>query len=123
MQMLDKCRTPKAYKFIKKPWGGFLTLEKYPNYWLKKLFINRDEQISLQSHKHRYEIWIVLQGKIIVQKGDVQQTLHSGEFIKIEKEEKHRISSLSNACVLEAAFGQPRERDIIRYEDKYDRTE
>lgn len=109
-------------KFIKRPWGGYQILEKLPQYWLKKLFINKGEQLSLQSHKNRYEVWIVLQGKVRVQKGDVFSILQKGGYERIDKKEKHRIYGLTNACVLEVAFGQPREKDIIRYEDKYDRV-
>ena len=36
-----------------------------------------------------------------------------GEILKIGKEKKRRICGLTNACVLEAAFGQPREGNII----------
>ena len=66
--------------------------------------------------------WIVLQGKIKAQKGDDSFILNEGEILRIGKEEKHRIYGITNACVLEAAFGQPRESDIIRYEDKYGRA-
>jgi len=41
--------------------------------------------------------------------------------VKINKGEKHRILGLEKSCVMEAAFGRPRERDIIRYKDKYGR--
>lgn len=106
---------------VKRPWGEYQVLEKTSEYWLKKLFINKGEQSSLQSHKNRDEIWIVLHGRIKAQKGEVSFILNEGEFLKIGKEEKHRIYGLTNACILEAAFGQPRERDIIRYEDDYGR--
>ncbi|MFH1990446.1 MAG: phosphomannose isomerase type II C-terminal cupin domain [Patescibacteria group bacterium] len=111
----------KDYKFVKKPWGGYLILEKHLNHWLKKLFINKGEQLSLQSHKNRYEIWIVLRGKIRVQKDGAFSILQKGEYSKINKGEKHRVYGLTNAVVLEAAFGKLKEKDIIRYEDKYGR--
>ncbi|MBT9169314.1 MAG: Mannose-1-phosphate guanylyltransferase 1 [Syntrophomonadaceae bacterium] len=116
---------PKNYKIakmIKKPWGGYAFLEKRPTYWIKKLFINKGEELSLQSHKERYEIWTVLEGRISAQKGNNRFVLNKGEFLKIDKEEKHRISGLTKSCILEVAFGKPKERDIIRYEDKYGRV-
>lgn len=76
----------------------------------------------MQKHRNRCEIWIILQGKVRVQKGNVFSILQEGEYLKIDKKEKHRICGLTNASVLEAAFGQPKEGDIIRYEDKYGRT-
>jgi len=112
----------KNYKFVKKPWGGYLILEKSPWYWIKKLFIKEGEQLSLQSHRNRDEIWIVLQGKIQAQKEEAFFILEEGEYLKINKKEKHKIYALRYALVLEVAFGQPRERDIIRYQDKYGRV-
>jgi len=113
----------KNSKLVKKPWGGYLVLEKHPTYWLKKLFIDKGESLSLQSHKGRYEIWIVLEGKVSVQKGNEQFILKKGGVVRIEKEEKHRIiGGLVKSSILEAAFGKLNERDIIRYEDKYGRS-
>lgn len=120
--MLNKTIKSKDYKFVKTPWGGYLVLEKYPTYWLKKLFINKGEQLSLQSHRNRDEIWIVVEGKIRVQKGKNFFILEKGDCLKINKKEKHRIYGLRRTIVLEAAFGQPKEKDIIRYEDKYGRV-
>jgi len=96
-------------------------LEKYPSYWLKKLFIDKGELLSLQSHKNRYEVWIVLRGKIRIRKNGTFLNLQKGEHIKINRKEKHRIYGLTNASILEAAFGRAREKDIIRYEDEYGR--
>lgn len=76
----------------------------------------------MQSHKNRYEIWVVLKGKIRAQKGEDFSILQEGDCLRINKREKHRIFGLTKANVLEAAFGQLKESDIIRYEDKYDRA-
>ncbi len=111
------------YKPVKRPWGQYLVLEKHSSYWVKKLFINKSEELSLQSHKYRHEIWIVLSGKIRVQNGSATKLiLKPGECLKINKNTKHRIYGLTKAVVLEAAFGKPQERDIIRYQDKYGRV-
>ena len=122
MQMLARKNQPKKFGLVKKPWGGYLILEKRPDYWLKKLFVKKGEKLSLQSHKERDEIWMVLKGKIDALKGNEHFILKEGELIKIRKREKHRIAGIAkNSCVLEVAFGHPRERDIVRHEDKYGR--
>lgn len=109
------------YKTIKKPWGRYIILEKRRGYWIKKLFIRKGAKLSLQSHKDRYEIWIVLFGKIEAIKGNSRVKLREGEFLKINKKEKHRIIGLNQACILEVAFGKVRERDVVRYQDDYGR--
>ena len=109
-------------KKILKPWGQEIILEKKRNYWVKKLMVCAGASLSLQSHQDRFEIWIVLSGKVQVVKGQTQQTLEEGEVIKIEKKEKHRITGLKDSWILEIAFGRVRQSDITRFEDNYGRV-
>ncbi len=108
-------------KTILKPWGKYIILEKKQGYWIKKLFVRKGASISLQSHNDRYEIWTVLSGRIEVIKGSSRLELKEGEFLKIDKKEKHRITGLEESCILEVAFGNVRENDIIRFKDDYGR--
>ena len=108
-------------KTILRPWGKYIILEKKRDYWIKKLFVRQGEKLSLQSHKGRFEIWIVLSGRIEVIKGNSHLFLKEGEFVKINKKEKHRITGLKDSWILETAFGQVRENDIVRFEDDYGR--
>jgi len=109
-------------KFVKKPWGGYSIIEKNSKYWIKKLYIKKGEKFSLQSHKKRSESWIVLEGEIRVQKNKAFPVLKEGDFIEIPQNTKHRIHGIIDSYVLEIAFGNPKEKDIIRYEDKYGRV-
>jgi len=108
-------------KTILRPWGKYIILEKKQDYWIKKLFVRQGEKLSLQSHKNRFEVWIVLSGRIEVIKGNSHLLLKGGEFVKINKKEKHRIIGLKDSWILETAFGQMRENDIIRFKDDYGR--
>lgn len=108
-------------KTILKPWGKYVILEKKRNYWIKKLFVRQGERLSLQSHKDRNEFWIVLSGLIEIVQGKSNLKLKGGEFLKINKKEKHRITGLKESWILEAAFGKVRERDIVRFKDDYGR--
>jgi mannose-6-phosphate isomerase-like protein (cupin superfamily) len=108
-------------KIVKKPWGGYEILEKGRDYWIKKIFINKGSRLSLQSHKNRNEIWIVLRGKITAIVQDHSHFLGPGKTLEIQKNQKHRVTGLTNACIIEVALGKPRETDIIRYQDDYGR--
>ncbi len=108
-------------KIIVKPWGSYTLLEKKQGYWIKKLFVRKGARISLQSHKKRCEIWIVLSGNIEAVKGTAHLLLAEGAFLKIEKGEKHRITGLKDSWVLEVAFGTMQEHDITRFDDDYGR--
>ena len=104
-----------------KPWGRYEIIDKKPRFWIKKLFINQGERLSLQSHQYRDEYWLVLDGKIKAINGPDQLILSPGEQLKVNKGVKHRIVGLTNACVVEIALGLVKETDIIRYQDEYGR--
>jgi len=108
-------------KTITKPWGKYILMQKGRGYWIKKLFIKKGARISLQSHKNRSEIWVVLSGKVEVIKGKSRIVLRKEAFLQIDKREKHRIAGLRDSWILEVAFGKVLERDIIRFEDDYGR--
>ncbi|MDI6734426.1 MAG: phosphomannose isomerase type II C-terminal cupin domain [Patescibacteria group bacterium] len=110
-------------KTILRPWGKYVILEKRGDYWIKKLFVRQGARTSLQCHKGRFEIWIMLSGKVEVIKGESRLLLKEGEFLKINKKEKHRIIGigLKDSWILEVAFGRAREHDIIRFKDDYGR--
>jgi len=110
-------------KIILKPWGKEILLEKKRNYWIKKLFVRHGEKLSLQSHQERFEIWVVLSGKVEAIKGNSHFLLKAGDVFKVNKQEKHRIigTRFIDSWILEIAFGRVRENDIVRFEDDYGR--
>ncbi|PIQ35874.1 MAG: hypothetical protein COV32_00300 [Candidatus Yonathbacteria bacterium CG10_big_fil_rev_8_21_14_0_10_43_136] len=81
---------------IVRPWGAMWKLFSTKHTWLK--FIHVRGRTSLQSHSQRAE-W------------------HFG-FYKVEPMQKHRLLP---GAYLEFVYGNPREDDIIRYEDDYGR--
>ncbi|GAG20997.1 unnamed protein product [marine sediment metagenome] len=107
---------------VRRPWGGYTILKKTNKYWVKKLFVRKHTRISLQSHQYRDEIWFILSGKIIAFIGNKNYEAKQGDVIFVPKKKKHRIEGISEACILEVAFGRVLERDIVRYEDDYGRA-
>ncbi|MFH1162172.1 MAG: phosphomannose isomerase type II C-terminal cupin domain [Candidatus Jorgensenbacteria bacterium] len=116
-----KAGSRKRDKTILKPWGGYEILEKKPCHWIKKLFVRKGEELSLQSHKNRREIWIVLSGKIEAVKGSSRLEMKEGDLVEIGRKEKHRIIGIKTSQILEITFGKAREKDIIRFKDDYGR--
>lgn len=107
---------------VKRPWGGYTILKRSKKFWVKKLFINKNARISLQNHKYRDEVWVIYSGKIIAQVGTKKRKAKNGEIFFVPKHQKHRLTGITNACVLEFAFGKVSEKDIFRYEDDYGRV-
>lgn len=109
-----------------KPWGYYWTYDSEKSWKLKKLVIYPKQMTSLQSHKHRNELWFVAEGSIDVDFSDgYVSRKKKGDYLQIHKGTKHRIINpgVKNAVVIEIQHGKKcEEEDIIRYEDKYGRV-
>lgn len=107
-----------------RPWGSWVVLDIMPGTVLKKININSGCRLSLQSHEHRGERWVVAVGCATVELDDDIFCLQAGEMITIPVRSKHRISNKAKGplCVIELQIGDKLdELDIIRYEDDYHR--
>lgn len=108
-----------------KPWGYFQNLYSSESFLVKVLSINEGEEISYQSHKYRAEFWYILEGNIEVKLDGKTSNLSANETISIPHKSKHQIinNGTSVAKILEIQKGKIlSENDIIRFEDKYNRT-
>lgn len=106
-----------------RPWGNFRRFTNNVFSTIKILNIKPNEELSLQSHNKREEFWHVISGNGIFTIGDnnIPVSVGSEHFIKIK--EKHKIKAGSSGLkILEIAFGEFNEGDIVRYEDKYGRV-
>ena len=81
--------------------------------------------LSLQSHKHRSEHWIVVKGvATITSKGEKKQ-LYEGQSTFIPKGDKHRLENqeIEPLEIIEVQYGDYLgEDDIVRYTDIYGRV-
>lgn len=107
-----------------RPWGAFYILEEKPGFKVKRLSVNPQGRLSLQSHKHRYEHWTVVEGTATVTVDDKVLTFTRGQSVDIPFGCKHRLENYGTDQVeiIEVQFGDYLgEDDIVRYEDVYNR--
>ena len=109
----------------KKPWGYFEILESGNKFLIKKIIVKPGGILSLQSHKHRSEHWIVAEGqaKVTIDKKIIE--LKENESIFIPQGATHRMANHKNVelVIIEMWYGERLdENDIKRYEDVYKRT-
>ena len=115
----------KQEKWENRPWGRFNVLSSHDGYKVKKISVNPGGTLSLQSHKHRQEHWVVVSGVATVEVDGVQSSLTSGESILIPLGSKHRLSNngAELVIIIETQIGDYLgEDDISRYEDAYVRN-
>jgi mannose-6-phosphate isomerase-like protein (cupin superfamily) len=108
-----------------RPWGSYEILCKGPGYQSKRLTINSGQRLSLQTHKHRDEQWVIAKGTAKVTIGDKIITLGKGQSAEVPRTMQHRIENISDIDSLEIIEVQIGdyidEEDIIRLEDDYGR--
>ena len=115
----------KLHATVQRPWGSYTTLDEREGYLLKRIEVLPGESLSLQSHKHRAEHWLVASGTAKVQCDDDTLTLKPGEATVIPKGAKHRLTNPGKdlLILIETQMGDILdENDITRYTDLYGRA-
>lgn len=110
--------------YVEKPWGFFHQFTHNEQSTVKVLTVNPDQQLSLQSHKKREEMWVFIDEGLIVEVDDKRVLSKPYHQIFIPKGSKHRATnnSMHTARILEISFSDFDENDVTRYEDKYGRV-
>ncbi len=107
-----------------RPWGWFERIAKGDRFQVKRIYVNPGAALSLQSHLHRSEHWVVVEGTAKVTLGDEVKLVSEGESVYIPVGAKHRMENPGKLPMLliEVQTGNYLgEDDIIRYEDLYKR--
>lgn len=116
--MVQSDKFPKDHR----PWGWFETLSISNRFQVKRIYVNPGASLSLQSHHHRSEHWIVVEGTAAVTIEDTETLLTEGQSTYIPLGSKHRLQNPGKVPMLliEVQIGTYLgEDDIIRYEDIY----
>ena len=112
---------PKDYR----PWGWFESLALGDCFQVKRICVKPGGTLSLQSHKHRSEHWIVVQGTARVTINGKVKNIAQGESVYVPLGSKHRMENYGEfpMVLIEVQIGKYLgEDDIIRYEDRYKRN-
>ena len=107
-----------------KPWGSFEILKSGKKFLVKKIFVKPGGVLSLQSHEHRSEHWIVAEGEAEVTIDKKVINLKENESIFVPKGAIHRMANRKDRdlVIIEMWYGDNlNEKDIKRYEDIYER--
>lgn len=108
-----------------RPWGYYTVIEEGQGFIVKIIHVNKGQRLSLQSHNHRSEHWVVLSGVAKVVLDDKIFDLNVGQSVDIPLEAHHSLQNPydNNLEILEIQMGDLlSEDDIIRYEDIYGRV-
>ncbi|WP_300039426.1 mannose-1-phosphate guanylyltransferase/mannose-6-phosphate isomerase [uncultured Roseobacter sp.] len=107
-----------------RPWGWFESLVIGERFQVKRIVVHPGAALSLQSHHHRAEHWIVVEGTAKVTIGESEQLVSENQSVYIPLGAKHRMENPGKVpmVLIEVQTGSYLgEDDIIRYEDVYAR--
>jgi mannose-1-phosphate guanylyltransferase / mannose-6-phosphate isomerase len=117
---------PQATGFARdhRPWGWYETIGAGDRFQVKRIHVDPGAALSLQSHIHRAEHWVVVQGTARVTVGDTVSLVAENQSIYVPLGEVHRLENPGRVpmVLIEVQTGSYLgEDDIIRYEDRYAR--
>jgi len=107
-----------------RPWGSFECLFMGDRFQVKRIVVKPGGVLSLQSHVHRSEHWIVVAGTAKVTIRDEVKLVGENESVYIPVGDKHRMENPGKVpmVLIEVQTGSYLgEDDIVRYEDVYAR--
>jgi mannose-1-phosphate guanylyltransferase/mannose-6-phosphate isomerase len=107
-----------------RPWGWFESLVIGGRFQVKRIVVHPGGALSLQSHHHRAEHWIVVEGTAKVTVDETVTLVTENQSIYIPLGAMHRMENPGKVpmVLIEVQTGSYLgEDDIIRYEDIYSR--
>lgn len=107
-----------------RPWGKYEVLLDSPTHKVKKISVYPGAKLSLQSHFHRAEHWVVVKGTAKIVNGETETFLSESESTYVPKTHKHRLENPGKEIleIIEVQTGSYLEEDdIVRYDDVYSR--
>ena len=116
----------KAHRKIYRPWGHYTGVTEGNRWQVKRISVKPGASLSLQMHHHRAEHWVVVKGTALVERDGQEQLVGENQSTYIPMGCKHRLSNPGRIPVemIEVQSGEYLgEDDIVRFEDRYGRSE
>jgi len=113
------------HREVHRPWGSYDSVDQDDGFQVKRIKVKPGARLSLQSHRHRAEHWIVVRGIARVTRDNDVFDLHANQSTYIPLGARHRLENpgLETLELIEVQSGDYLgEDDIVRYEDVYGRS-
>ena len=114
-----------VHKTVYRPWGFYTVIGQGKGFLSKIIHVNPGQKLSVQSHNHRSEHWVVLTGTAKVVLDKEEKILPAGHSVDIPVKAIHSLQNpyKEDLEIIEVQKGDILvEEDIIRYEDMYGRV-
>jgi len=124
-----KAQKRPEYQFhreVFRPWGSYDLIDHGERFQVKRITVIPGEKLSLQMHYHRAEHWIIVSGIAKVTIGDKTLILSENESTYIPIGQMHALENPGDTPLelIEVQSGSYLgEDDIVRFSDRYGRTD
>ena len=121
----DKRSHAILHREVHRPWGSYDSVDQDDGFQVKRIKVKPGARLSLQSHRHRAEHWIVVRGVARVTRDNDVFELHANQSTYIPLGARHRLENPGTEMLelIEVQSGDYLgEDDIVRYEDVYGRS-
>jgi len=122
----DKVAQAETFPKDHRPWGWYESLVIGNRFQVKRIVVHPGAALSLQSHHHRAEHWIVVEGTAKVTIDKEVRLLTENQSVYIPLGAVHRMENPGkvNMVLIEVQTGSYLgEDDIVRYDDIYARSQ
>ncbi len=113
------------HREVHRPWGSYDSVDVGNGFQVKRIKVKPGARLSLQSHAHRAEHWVVVRGTARVTRDNDVFDLHANQSTYIPLGARHRLENpgVDQLELIEVQSGDYLgEDDIVRYEDVYGRS-
>lgn len=122
----DKRPEFEFHREVFRPWGSYDSLDSGERFQVKRIKVKPGEKLSLQMHHHRAEHWVVVSGSANITIGEETYLVTENESVYIPIGEKHTLENPGKIQLelIEVQTGSYLgEDDIVRFTDRYGRTD
>jgi mannose-6-phosphate isomerase len=109
-----------------RPWGSWHVLEEGDGFKVKRIVVEPQKRLSYQTHAHRAEHWVVVQGKATCTIDGDTRVVGPGDCVDVAVGQAHRIANEQDETlvIIEVQRGSyTGEDDIVRLEDDFGRSD
>ena len=113
-----------AFPRERRPWGWYDCIARGEGFQVKRIHVHPGAALSLQSHQHRAEHWVVVQGTARVTVGETVSLIEENQSVYVPQGAIHRLENPRETpmVLIEVQTGSYLgEDDITRYADRYAR--
>ncbi|WP_352109447.1 mannose-1-phosphate guanylyltransferase/mannose-6-phosphate isomerase [Glaciecola sp. XM2] len=114
------------HREVFRPWGSYDSIDSGERHQVKRITVKPGEKLSVQMHHHRAEHWIVVSGTASVTIGEETHLVTENESVYIPVGEVHALENPGKIPLhlIEVQSGSYLgEDDIVRFSDRYGRTD